>query len=67
MSQRVTSRSEVDQRLELVYQEAVRGLVHQQGVVESMNGRAGSLIFASSFAGSLLGSSALADGVAGWD
>jgi hypothetical protein len=59
--------SEVDRRLELVYQEAVRGLTHQQGVVESMNSRAGSLIFASSFASSLLGSSALADGVAGWD
>jgi hypothetical protein len=39
-----TQRSEVDERLELVYQEAVRGLTHQQGVVESMNGRAGSLI-----------------------
>ena len=61
------SRNEVDGRLELVYQEAVRGLTHQQGVVESMNNRAGSLIFASSFAGSLLGSSALADGAAGWD
>jgi hypothetical protein len=56
-----------DERLELVYQEAVRGLVHQQGVVESMNSRAGMLIFASSFAGSLLGSNALADGVGGWD
>jgi hypothetical protein len=63
----MASRSEVDRRLELVYQEAVRGLTHQQGVVESMNSRAGSLIFASSFASSLLGSSALADGVAGWD
>jgi len=63
----VKSRSEVDERVELVYQEAVRGLAHQQGVVESMNSRAGSLIFASSFASSLLGSSALADGVAGWD
>jgi hypothetical protein len=56
-----------DERLELVYQEAVRGLVHQQGIVESMNSRAGMLIFASSFAGSLLESNALADGVAGWD
>lgn len=62
-----TSALAVDQRLELVYQEAVRGLVHQQGVVESMNSRAASLIFASSFASSLLGSNALADGVAGWD
>jgi hypothetical protein len=59
--------SEVDARLELVYQEAVRGLAHQQQVVENMSSRAGSLIFASSFAGSLLGSSALADGVGGWD
>jgi hypothetical protein len=62
-----TQRGEVDERLELVYQEAVRGLTHQQGVVESMNGRAGSLIFATSFAASLLGGNALADGVAGWD
>jgi hypothetical protein len=58
---------EADERLALIYQEAVRGLVHQQGVVESMNSRAGSLIFAASFASSLLGSNALADGVAGWD
>lgn len=63
----MASLSEVDRRIELVYHEAVRGLTHQQGVVESMNSRAGSLIFASSFASSLLGSSALADGVAGWD
>lgn len=32
-----------------------------------MNARAGSLIFATSFASSLLGSNALADGIAGWD
>ncbi len=56
-----------DERLQLVFQEAVRGLTHQQGVVESMNARAGSLIFATSFASSLLGSNALADGIAGWD
>jgi hypothetical protein len=56
-----------DEPLQFVYQEAVRGLTHQQGVVESMNTRAGSLIFATSFASSLLGSIALADGIAGWD
>lgn len=56
-----------DARLAFVYQEAVRGLVHQQGVVESLNTRSGNLIFATAFATSLLGTRALADGLGFWD
>lgn len=56
-----------DPRLEFIYQEAVRGLSHQQNLVESMNARAGALIFATAFANSLLGSRALSDGLGTWD
>lgn len=56
-----------DPRLAFVYREAVRGLQHQQGVVESLNTRAGNLIFATAFATSLLGTRALADGLGFWD
>jgi hypothetical protein len=56
-----------DPRLAFIYQEAVRGLLHQQGVVESLNARAGNLIFATAFATSLLGGRALADGLGPWD
>lgn len=56
-----------DPRLAFVYREAVRGLSHQQGVVESMNARAGNLIFTTAFATSLLGASALANGLGFWD
>ena len=56
-----------DPRLEFIYQEAVRGLNHQQNVAENMNTRAGSLIFATAFANSLLGSRALSDGLGPWD
>ena len=56
-----------DARLAFVYQEAVRGLNHQQNLVENMNSRAGSLIFATAFANSLLGSRALSDGLGTWD
>jgi len=52
-----------DPRLAFVYQEAVRGLQHQQYVVESLNTRGGNLIFATAFATSLLGTRALSDGV----
>jgi hypothetical protein len=55
--------AEPDPRLAFVYQEAVRGLNHQQGVVESLNARAGNLIFTAAFATSLLGARALADGL----
>lgn len=54
-------------RLAFIYQEAVRGLNHQQNVVENMNTRAGSLIFATAFANSLLGGRALSDGLGFWD
>ncbi|MER9331730.1 hypothetical protein NKJ26_31930 [Mesorhizobium sp. M0152] len=56
-----------DPRLAFIYQEAVRGLTHQQTVVENMNTRAGSLIFATAFANSLLGGAALADGLGLWE
>jgi hypothetical protein len=56
-----------DPALAFVYQEAVRGLQHQQSVVEALNTRAGNLIFATAFATSLLGTRALADGAGFWD
>jgi hypothetical protein len=56
-----------DPRLELIYREALRGLVQQQTLVESMNARAGNLIFATAFASSLLGGRALSDGLGIWD
>jgi len=56
-----------DARLAFIYQEAVRGLTHQQGVVESLNSRAGNLIFAAAFATSLLGARGLSDGPGVWD
>ena len=56
-----------DPRLAFVYQEALRGLTQQQAVIESLLNRAGILIFAVSFANSLLGARALDDGVGGWD
>jgi uncharacterized membrane protein len=54
-------------RLALVYQESLRGLLQQQAAVESLHNRAATLVFASSFASSLLGSRALADGLGVWD
>lgn len=56
-----------DARLAFIYHEAIRGLNHQQNLVENMNSRAGSLIFATAFANSLLGSRALSDGLGPWD
>jgi hypothetical protein len=56
-----------DPQLLFVYQEAVRGLTHQQGVVENLKTRAGNLIFATAFATSLLGTRALSDGLGFWD
>ncbi|WFP75789.1 hypothetical protein [Mesorhizobium sp. WSM4906] len=56
-----------DPRLAFIYEEAVRGLTHQQSVVENMNTRAGSLIFATAFANSLLGGAALSNGLGLWD
>lgn len=56
-----------DPRLALIYEEALRGLVQQQGLVEGLGNRAGSLIFATAFASSLLGGTALADGLGAWE
>ena len=56
-----------DPRLALIYEEALRGLAQQQGLVESFSNRAGSLIFATAFASSLLGGAALADGLGIWE
>jgi hypothetical protein len=58
---------EDDPRLAFIYQEALRGLLQQHAAVESLHNRAGTLVFASSFASSLLGSRALADGLGAWD
>jgi hypothetical protein len=55
-----------DPRLAFVYQEALRGLLQQQGFLESLHG-GGTLIFAASFASSFLGMQALSDGLGAWD
>jgi hypothetical protein len=54
-------------RSAFVYQEALRGLMQQQGALQSLQARAATLIFAASFASSLLGSQAMADGLGAWD
>ena len=64
---RIPTPADDDPRLAFVYQEAVRGLQHQQYVVESLNTRGGNLIFAPAFATSLLGTKGLSDGVGFWD
>jgi hypothetical protein len=56
-----------DTRSAFVYQEALRGLLQQQAAVESLHARAATLVFAASFASSLLGARALADGLGAWD
>lgn len=56
-----------DERLAFVYGEAIRGLVQQQGQLESLQLRAGTLVFATSFVASLLGGRALDDGLGTWD
>jgi hypothetical protein len=56
-----------DPRLAFIYQEALRGLLQQQSAVESLHNRAATLVFAASFASSLLGGRALADGLGFWD
>jgi hypothetical protein len=67
MDEGVKAASEDDARSAFVYQEALRGLLQQQGAVQSLQTRAATLIFAASFASSLLGSQALADGLGAWD
>src|SRR5215471_3162948 len=56
-----------DARAAFVYQEALRGLLQQEAAIQSLQARAATLIFAASFASSLLGSRALADGLGAWD
>lgn len=63
----MSEQSTEDPRVAFVYDEALRGLLQQQAAVESLHNRAATLIFAASFASSLLGSRALTDGVGGWD
>jgi hypothetical protein len=58
---------EDDARSAFVYQEALRGLLQQHAAVESLHARAATLIFAASFASSLLGARALANGLGAWD
>src|SRR3954469_23462523 len=54
---------DVDAQVEFIYRESLRGLLQQQAAVESLHNRAGTLVFAASFASSLLGAKALADGL----
>jgi hypothetical protein len=61
------SSADEDSRAAFVYQEALRGLLQQQAAIQSLQARAATLIFAASFASSLLGSQALANGVGAWD
>jgi hypothetical protein len=56
-----------DTQSAFVYEEALRGLLQQRAAVESLHGRAATLIFAASFVSSLLGARALEDGVGAWD
>ena len=67
MPEAAEGRENDDARLAFIYREALRGIVQQQALVESMNARAGNLTFAAAFATSLLGGSALADGLGAWD
>ena len=59
--------AESDPRLAFVYAEAVRGLTQQQSLVDGMNARVGSLIFAAAFSNSLLGNRALSDGLGAFE
>jgi hypothetical protein len=59
----VTPSGDDDPRLRLVYEESLRGLLQQQSAVESLHNRAATVVFATSFASSLLGTRALADGL----
>jgi hypothetical protein len=56
-----------DPRLAFIYGEALRSLQVQLGFLESLHARGGTLIFAVSFASSLLGGQALKDGLGVWD
>jgi hypothetical protein len=56
-----------DPRLAFIYAEALRALQVQLAHLESLHARGATLIFAASFASSLLGSQALSDGLGPWD
>jgi hypothetical protein len=56
-----------DPRLALIYGEALRALQVQLAHWESLHARGGTLIFATSFASSLLGGQALSNGLGAWD
>jgi hypothetical protein len=62
-----TSTDDDAARAAFIYQEALRGLLQQLAAIESIHARAATLIFAASFASSLLGARALEDGVGAWD
>jgi hypothetical protein len=63
----VTPDADHDARAAFIYQEALRGQLQQLAAIESIHARAATLIFAASFASSLLGSRALEDAVGAWD
>jgi len=56
-----------DPRLAFIYAEALRSLQVQLNNLESLHARGATLIFATSFASSLLGSQALANGLGAFD
>jgi hypothetical protein len=62
-----TPNADPDARAAFIYQESLRGLLQQLAAIESIHARAATLIFAASFASSLLGGRALEDGVGAWD
>ena len=62
-----TSPPDGDAQAAFVYEEALRGLTQQQAGIQSLQARAATLIFAASFASSLLGSQALDDALGVWD
>jgi len=62
-----TTKMAEDPRLAFIYAEALRSLQVQLGFLESLHARGATLIFAASFASSLLGGQALADGLGAWD
>jgi hypothetical protein len=56
-----------DARMALIFELALRGLTQQQALVENLNNRVGIVVFATTFASSLLGAQALSNGVDGFD
>jgi hypothetical protein len=56
-----------DPRLAFIYNEALRALQVQLAHFESLHARGATLVFAASFASSLLGGQAMANGLGAWD